>query len=78
MLISLLAHLRAFGRHRTTILVGGYHFTYCVHRSHALGLACWRWMIWDGQCSVHANSCFHGCPEDAHDSIYDTDTETEF
>lgn len=77
-MITALAHLTLFGRHHTTVTVFGYHFTYCHHRSHILGLRCWRFMFWEGRCIRHANSCPDLCPEDPHPDFYDTDHESDF
>jgi hypothetical protein len=79
---ALLAHLRLFGRHHTTVTVGDYTWRYCNHRSHILGLRCWRWFNHDGYCADHNQSCWDKCPEDPYDpfavDIYDTDTEEPF
>lgn len=78
-MIELLAHLALLGRHRTTLTIGGLHWRYCHHRSHALGLACWRWNVYDGQCGKHNTSCFHACPPDPFAvDIYDSEHESEF
>jgi hypothetical protein len=38
----------------------------CTHRSHRLGLICWRGFTYDGFCSKHNGSCFNdGCPTPA-------------
>lgn len=58
---ELLAHVRLFGRHRRTVVVGGYHWRYCHHRSHRLSLPCWRWFIYDGYCARHNDSCWGSC-----------------
>ncbi|MFJ2004758.1 hypothetical protein [Streptomyces chartreusis] len=58
-----IAHLRLLGRHRTTVVVGGYHWQYCCHRSHRLRLPCWRWFIHDGYCRCHNGTCWSNCPE---------------
>lgn len=34
---------------------------YCIHRSHRVGLPCWRFMIYDAQCAQHNGSCYSGC-----------------
>lgn len=78
-MIQLLAHLVLLGRHRRETRINGLSWAYCTHRSHALGLACWRWDTYDGQCPRHNASCYHACPEDPFAvDIYDTDHETEF
>ena len=59
-----LAHLRLFGRHHRTVVIGGLHWRYCHHRSHRAGLPCWRWRIYDGQCPRHNSSCYHACPQE--------------
>jgi hypothetical protein len=46
----------------------------CEHRSHRLGLRCYRGFTYDGYCSKHNGTCFNGCvaadapesPADAH------------
>jgi hypothetical protein len=60
---ALLAHLTLVGRHHRTAVVGGYHWTYCNHRSHRLGLPCWRWFRWDSYCARHNRSCWGECGE---------------
>lgn len=78
-MIETLAHIILFGRRRTGVRVGGLYWHYCVHRSHALGLPCWRWSIYDAQCPKHNNTCYSSCPPDPFAvDIYDTDHETEF
>lgn len=78
-MIEILAHIALYGRHRTTVIVGGYHWRYCNHRSHALGLRCWRWFNYDNYCPKHNRSCWDECPPDplAVD-VYETDCETDF
>ncbi|MFJ2007040.1 hypothetical protein [Streptomyces chartreusis] len=63
MIAKLLAHLALFSRHRHTVIVGGYHWGYCSHRSHRLRLPCWRFSRWDGYCTRHNNSCWGYCGE---------------
>jgi hypothetical protein len=60
---AVLAHLALLGRHRTTRIIGGYHWRYCAHRSHRMRLPCWRWFIYDGYCARHNASCWSACPE---------------
>jgi hypothetical protein len=36
----------------------GYHRR-CVHRSHRLGLRCYRGFEWDGYCGEHNESCYN-------------------
>lgn len=76
---QLLAHLALLGRHRRETVIGGYHWSYCNHRSHALGLACWRWKNHHGYCPTHNESCWEACPEDSFAvDFYDTDHESHF
>lgn len=37
---------------------GGY-WRRCVHRSHRLGVPCWRGFAYDGYCGKHNESCFN-------------------
>lgn len=59
---ELLAHVALIGRHRRTAVIGGLHWRYCSHRSHRLGLPCWRWFIHDGYCARHNSTCWGDCP----------------
>lgn len=64
-LYALAAHLALRGRHRHTVIVGGWHWRYCNHRSHRTGARCWRWHTYDGQCARHNRSCWAACPASA-------------
>lgn len=78
-MINLIAHLILRGRHGRDTRVNGLTWAYCTHRSHALGLACWRWAFWQSYCVVHNQSCFAACPEDPFAvDVYETDHESEF
>ena len=46
------------------IEIHGVHWRHCTHHSHALGLTCRRWAIWDSFCAKHNDSCWDGCPDD--------------
>jgi len=59
------AHTLLLGRHHNTIIIGGLHWTYCIHRSHRLRLPCWRWSHWDGYCRRHIGTCWSSCTETA-------------
>jgi hypothetical protein len=37
---GLLAHARLLGSHRRSVWAGGLYWSYCLHRSHRLGLPC--------------------------------------
>lgn len=79
MILQALARIALLGRHHASVNIGGLHWRYCGHRSHALGLACWRWSIYDDQCTKHNTTCYSSCPPDPFAvDIYDTDTETDF
>lgn len=60
---ELIARLLLFGRHYTTVVVGGVHWRYCSHRTHGRGRRCWNWMVYDGYCTEHNNSCWSACSE---------------
>lgn len=60
--LGIAAHVALLGHHRKTAIVGGYHWRYCTHRSHRLGLPCWRWFIHDGYCRKHNTTCWSHCP----------------
>lgn len=58
MTAAFLAHLRLLGRHGRSVMAGGWHWQYCLHRSHRLGLPCWRWHLYDGFCLCHNRTCW--------------------
>jgi len=36
----------------------------CQHRSHRLGLRCYREATYDHQCAKHSGACFDECPRE--------------
>lgn len=48
-------------RGRKPFYWSGVYWAPCIHRSHRLGLKCWRWFIYDGFCPHHNNTCWGEC-----------------
>lgn len=60
--MGILARLSLLWRHNREVVLFGFHWKYCNHRSHVLNLRCWRWFNYDGFCVKHNGTCWsrHG------------------